>query len=52
MTLAPLRVGVIGVGIMGTDHAERLSRRTAGVVLAVSPTPTRTAPPRSRSAST
>ena len=34
MTLAPLRVGVIGVGLMGTDHAERLSRRTAGVVLA------------------
>jgi myo-inositol 2-dehydrogenase / D-chiro-inositol 1-dehydrogenase len=34
VTLAPLRVGVIGVGIMGTDHAERLSRRTAGVVLA------------------
>ncbi len=34
VTLAPLRVGVIGVGMMGTDHAERLSRRTAGVVLA------------------
>ena len=24
-----LRIGVIGVGIMGADHAERLSRRTA-----------------------
>jgi len=34
MTSAALRVGVIGVGSMGTDHAERLAHRTAGVVLA------------------
>lgn len=34
MTSTPLRVGVIGVGLMGTDHAERLASRTAGVVLA------------------
>jgi myo-inositol 2-dehydrogenase / D-chiro-inositol 1-dehydrogenase len=34
VTPAPLRVGVIGVGLMGADHAERLARRTAGVVLA------------------
>ncbi|WP_377639494.1 Gfo/Idh/MocA family protein [Oryzobacter terrae] len=34
MTPPQLRVGVIGVGIMGTDHAERLAHRTAGVVLA------------------
>lgn len=34
MTTDPLRVGVIGVGLMGTDHAERLALRTAGVVLA------------------
>lgn len=26
---AALRVGVVGVGIMGADHAERLARRTA-----------------------
>ena len=29
-----LRVGIVGVGIMGTDHAERLAHRTAGVTLA------------------
>lgn len=29
-----LRVGVIGVGHMGADHAERIARRTAGAVLA------------------
>ena len=34
MTSPPLRVGVIGVGHMGADHAERLAHRTAGVVLA------------------
>jgi myo-inositol 2-dehydrogenase/D-chiro-inositol 1-dehydrogenase len=34
MTTAALRVGVIGVGLMGSDHAERLARRTAGAVLA------------------
>jgi myo-inositol 2-dehydrogenase/D-chiro-inositol 1-dehydrogenase len=34
MSTAPLRVGVIGVGLMGSDHAERLARRTAGAVLA------------------
>lgn len=33
MTRTPLRVGVIGVGLMGTDHAERLADRTAGVSL-------------------
>ena len=31
---APLRVGVVGVGMMGADHAERLAARTAGAVLA------------------
>ena len=34
MSTTPLRVGVIGVGLMGTDHAQRLAHRTAGVVLA------------------
>ncbi|MDF3044578.1 MAG: Gfo/Idh/MocA family oxidoreductase [Ornithinibacter sp.] len=34
MSRPPLRVGVIGVGTMGTDHAERLALRTAGVTLA------------------
>jgi len=34
MSTAALRVGVIGVGLMGSDHAERLARRTAGAVLA------------------
>ncbi len=34
MSTAALRVGVIGVGLMGSDHAERLARRTAGTVLA------------------
>lgn len=34
MTGAALRVGVIGVGLMGSDHAERLARRTGGVLLA------------------
>ena len=34
VTSTPLRVGVIGVGLMGTDHAERLAHRTAGVQLA------------------
>jgi myo-inositol 2-dehydrogenase/D-chiro-inositol 1-dehydrogenase len=29
----PLRVGVIGVGLMGTDHAERLANRTANATL-------------------
>jgi myo-inositol 2-dehydrogenase/D-chiro-inositol 1-dehydrogenase len=33
MTAAPLRVGVIGVGVMGTDHAERLAHRVAGATL-------------------
>ncbi|MFC7490654.1 MULTISPECIES: Gfo/Idh/MocA family protein [unclassified Knoellia] len=28
-----LRIGVVGVGIMGADHAERLARRTAGARL-------------------
>ena len=30
---APLRVGVIGVGIMGADHAERVAERIAGATL-------------------
>jgi len=34
MSDTALRVGVIGVGLMGSDHAERLSHRTAGVRLA------------------
>lgn len=31
--MTALRVGVVGVGIMGADHVERLARRTAGVEL-------------------
>jgi len=31
--VAELRVGVIGVGLMGADHAERLAHRTAGARL-------------------
>lgn len=33
MTAAPLRVGIVGVGMMGGDHAERVATRTAGVSL-------------------
>lgn len=33
MTSQDLQVGVIGVGMMGADHAERLARRTAGARL-------------------
>jgi myo-inositol 2-dehydrogenase/D-chiro-inositol 1-dehydrogenase len=33
VTAAPLRVGVIGIGVMGTDHAERLAQRVAGATL-------------------
>lgn len=33
MTRSPLRVGVIGVGMMGADHAERLVHRIAGADL-------------------
>jgi len=33
MTTASLRVGVIGVGTMGADHAERLVRRVANATL-------------------
>ena len=33
MSAAPLRVGVVGVGMMGADHADRLARRTAGARL-------------------
>ncbi|MDF2145148.1 Gfo/Idh/MocA family protein [Knoellia sp. p5-6-4] len=29
----PLRVGIIGVGLMGADHAERVARRVAGARL-------------------
>lgn len=31
---SPLRLGVIGVGMMGADHAERLANRVANVTLA------------------
>lgn len=31
--LAPLRVGVVGVGLMGADHVQRLATRIAGVEL-------------------
>ena len=31
--MSALRVGVVGVGMMGADHAERLAVRTAGAVL-------------------
>jgi myo-inositol 2-dehydrogenase/D-chiro-inositol 1-dehydrogenase len=34
VTDRPLRVGVVGVGLMGSDHAQRLARRTAGASLA------------------
>ena len=33
MSRRPLRVGLVGVGVMGSDHAERLAGRTAGVAL-------------------
>jgi myo-inositol 2-dehydrogenase/D-chiro-inositol 1-dehydrogenase len=33
MSAAPLRVGVVGVGLMGADHAERLVHRIAGAHL-------------------
>ncbi|GAA4409180.1 Gfo/Idh/MocA family oxidoreductase [Fodinibacter luteus] len=33
MSSTPLRVGVVGVGPMGSDHAQRLATRTAGVRL-------------------
>lgn len=32
-TSAPLRVGVIGVGMMGADHAERVAHRVANATL-------------------
>jgi myo-inositol 2-dehydrogenase / D-chiro-inositol 1-dehydrogenase len=31
--MTDLRVGVVGVGVMGADHAERVARRTAGARL-------------------
>lgn len=34
MSRPTVRVGVVGVGIMGTDHAERLAARVAGASLA------------------
>lgn len=34
MTTQPLRVGVVGVGMMGADHAERLATRIANATLA------------------
>jgi myo-inositol 2-dehydrogenase/D-chiro-inositol 1-dehydrogenase len=33
MSLQDLRVGIIGVGMMGADHADRLARRTANATL-------------------
>jgi len=33
MTSSPLRVGIIGVGMMGADHAERVAHRTSNAVL-------------------
>ena len=33
MAQQPLRVGVVGVGKMGADHAERIERRIAGAAL-------------------
>ncbi|GIH68420.1 Gfo/Idh/MocA family oxidoreductase [Sphaerimonospora thailandensis] len=33
MSDSPLRVGVIGVGLMGADHAERLAHRIAAADL-------------------
>ncbi|MGC5020742.1 Gfo/Idh/MocA family protein [Micromonospora sp. DT47] len=33
MSASPLRVGIIGVGMMGTDHADRLVHRVAGAEL-------------------
>ena len=33
MTEQDLRVGIIGVGMMGADHADRLARRTSGARL-------------------
>lgn len=34
MSPSTVRVGVLGVGLMGTDHAERLAARVAGATLA------------------
>jgi myo-inositol 2-dehydrogenase / D-chiro-inositol 1-dehydrogenase len=31
--MTDLRVGIVGVGVMGADHAERVARRTAGARL-------------------
>ncbi|MEO6791528.1 MAG: Gfo/Idh/MocA family oxidoreductase [Ornithinibacter sp.] len=37
MTGRDLRVGIIGVGLMGADHADRIAHRTSGArLLAVS----------------
>lgn len=33
MSSTDLRVGVIGVGMMGADHAERIARQTANATL-------------------
>jgi myo-inositol 2-dehydrogenase / D-chiro-inositol 1-dehydrogenase len=33
MSASPLRVGIIGVGMMGSDHADRLVHRVAGAEL-------------------
>ncbi|QNE21077.1 Gfo/Idh/MocA family oxidoreductase [Kribbella qitaiheensis] len=33
MTQQDLRIGIIGVGMMGADHAERVARRTSGARL-------------------
>lgn len=42
MRASPLRVGVIDVGVMGTDYVERLAQRTAGALR--SPTQMRRGP--------
>jgi hypothetical protein len=42
MRAFPLRVGVIDVGVMGTDYVERLAQRTAGALR--SPTQMRRGP--------
>ena len=31
--MSELRIGIVGVGAMGADHAERVARRTAGARL-------------------
>ncbi len=42
-----LRVGVIGVGMMGADHAERIAQRVANATLVAVADPDRRAGPAS-----